>query len=257
MLIGHIGSGKPVSDTMIKRSFFFVPSDMNRYHKKYLYDLDRVLERLFIMLDQREAAETDFQRDDTLRAAATHLTDRTVFFAKRMWERWQVAVPYLLPLLVEDRIRQDDYRTEVSWPFIQDVLCPLHHEVKRLLAAPTDPHPAPRLRHTLRPLIQRNLAQIRQLAASHGLEKLWLFGSVLRDDFRPDSDIDFLFRWTEAQRPDDPFGVRSDLSLALGELLGHRVDLIDRDTLRNPYFLAELDETKQLIYDRKREQIPA
>ena len=95
---------------------------MNRYHKKYLYDLDRVLERLFIMLDQREAAETDFQRDDTLRAAATHLTDRTVFFAKRMWERWQVAVPYLLPLLVEDRIRQDDYRTEVSWPFIQGVL---------------------------------------------------------------------------------------------------------------------------------------
>ncbi len=151
---------------------FLVPFHMNRYHKKYLYDLDRVLERLFIMLDQREAAETDFQRDDTLRAAATHLTDRTVFFAKRMWERWQVAVPYLPPLLVEDRIRQDDYRTEVSWPFIQGVLRPLHHEVKRLLAAPTDPHPAPRLRHTLRPLIQRNLAQIRQLAASHGLEKL-------------------------------------------------------------------------------------
>lgn len=230
---------------------------MNRYHKKYLYDLDRVLERLFIMLDQRETAEADFQVDDTLRAAATHLTNRTVFFAKRMWERLHVAVPYLLPLLVEDRIRQDDYLTEVSWPFIQRVLRPLHHEVKHLLAEPTDPHAAPHLRHTLRPLIQTNLAQIKQLAASHGLEKLWLFGSVLRDEFRSDSDIDFLFRWTETQRPDDPFSTRSDLSMALWDLLGHRVDLIDRDTLQNPYFLAELDETKLLIYDRRREQIPA
>lgn len=80
---------------------------------------------------------------------------------------------------------------------------------------------------------------------------------MLRDDFRPDSDIDLLLQWTEAQRPDGPFGVRSDLSITLGDLLDHRVDLINWDTLQNPYFLAELDETKQLIYDRRREQIPA
>jgi len=34
----------------------------------------------------------------------------------------------------------------------------------------------------------------------------------------------------------------------LEELMGRRIDLVDEDCLKNPYFIEELNETKQLIY---------
>lgn len=42
--------------------------------------------------------------------------------------------------------------------------------------------------------VQRNLplAEIAALCEEYGVEELSLFGSALRADFRPDSDVDFL-----------------------------------------------------------------
>jgi hypothetical protein len=61
------------------------------------------------------------------------------------------------------------------------------------------------------------------------INKMELFGSVLRDDFGPDSDIDFLVtfdpsaRWTL-------FGmVRAEKELAA--LVGRPVDLVERDCI--------------------------
>ena len=36
--------------------------------------------------------------------------------------------------------------------------------------------------------------------------------------------------------------------ISLEELIGRRIDLVDEDNLKNPYFIEELEETKQLIY---------
>ena len=56
----------------------------------------------------------------------------------------------------------------------------------------------------------------------HHIRKLSLFGSVLRDDFRPDSDVDVLVEFEPGHVPGLAFfGMQEELS----ELLGRRGDL--------------------------------
>lgn len=43
--------------------------------------------------------------------------------------------------------------------------------------------------------------KIAELCLRHHIRKLSLFGSVLRDDFRPDSDIDFLVEFEPGKTP--------------------------------------------------------
>jgi predicted nucleotidyltransferase len=67
----------------------------------------------------------------------------------------------------------------------------------------------------------------------HHVRKLSLFGSVLRDDFRPESDIDVLVEFEPGDVPDffDLIGMKEEL---MG-MLGHKVDLKTPNSL-SPYF---------------------
>lgn len=54
------------------------------------------------------------------------------------------------------------------------------------------------------------------------IRRLALFGSVLRDDFRPDSDVDVLVEF----EPDTHLGLAFfGLEVELSEMLGRKVDL--------------------------------
>ena len=63
-----------------------------------------------------------------------------------------------------------------------------------------------------------------------GLDTLYLFGSFARGDEAASSDIDLLFE----ARPDHRFSLldQARLQHELGDLLGHRVDLLERSALR-------------------------
>ena len=65
--------------------------------------------------------------------------------------------------------------------------------------------------------------KIADFCRRHHIRKLSLFGSVLRDDFRPDSDIDVLVEF-EAGASVGFFGL-TEMQLELTELLKRRVDL--------------------------------
>ncbi len=56
----------------------------------------------------------------------------------------------------------------------------------------------------------------------HHIRKLSLFGSVLREDFRDDSDIDVLVEFEPGRTPGLAFFTMED---ELSELLGRKVDL--------------------------------
>lgn len=56
----------------------------------------------------------------------------------------------------------------------------------------------------------------------HHISRLALFGSVLRDDFRPNSDVDVLVEFEPGHVPGFSFVTVQD---ELSELLGRRVDL--------------------------------
>jgi uncharacterized protein len=71
------------------------------------------------------------------------------------------------------------------------------------------------------------LEQIVQVCRKYDVVELEIFGSALRDDLRPDSDIDFLVVF----RNDDAgpwMGKYTDMEQELTSLLGRRVDVVSR-----------------------------
>jgi len=81
----------------------------------------------------------------------------------------------------------------------------------------------------------------------HAISKLSLFGSVLRDDFRPDSDIDVLVEFEPGHVPG--FITLGQMQIELSELLGRAVDLKTPASLSR-YFRQQVVNTAQVQYER-------
>jgi hypothetical protein len=77
------------------------------------------------------------------------------------------------------------------------------------------------------------------------VRKLSLFGSVLRDDFRPDSDVDMLVVFEEGHAPG--LITFSGMELELDEILGRKVDLRTPEDL-SQYFRDEVVRTAEEQY---------
>lgn len=78
----------------------------------------------------------------------------------------------------------------------------------------------------------------------HGIRRLSLFGSVLRDDFRPDSDVDVLVEFAPGLTPGLAFfGMEEELS----RILGRKVDLNTAGFL-SPYFREEAAQSSEEVY---------
>jgi uncharacterized protein len=67
-----------------------------------------------------------------------------------------------------------------------------------------------------------NLDRIADFCRRYHIRSLAVFGSVLRDDFRPESDVDVLVQFEDGHTPGWEF---FDLEDELSDLLGRRVDL--------------------------------
>jgi len=77
------------------------------------------------------------------------------------------------------------------------------------------------------------------------IRRLALFGSVLRGDFGPESDVDLLVEFEPGYRLGFAFFA---LQEELSELLGRKVDLNTREDLSR-YFRDEVARTAQPIYE--------
>ena len=81
------------------------------------------------------------------------------------------------------------------------------------------------------------------------IAELAVFGSVLRDDFRPDSDIDVLVSFAK-----DAHWTLFDMvrmSEALEQILGRKVDLVSRrgvEASRNPLRRRAILESAEVLY---------
>lgn len=78
------------------------------------------------------------------------------------------------------------------------------------------------------------------------ITELALFGSVLRDDFRPDSDVDVLVTFGR-EAGHSLFDI-VDMQEELSALLGRKVDLVEKQGLRNPFRRHEILRTHQVIF---------
>jgi uncharacterized protein len=87
------------------------------------------------------------------------------------------------------------------------------------------------------------------LCRRHGVRRLELFGSAARGDFDPaTSDVDFLVEF-EDRGWEGSSGRYFGLLFGLEDLLGRKVDLVERSAVRNPHFLAVAERHRELIYD--------
>jgi predicted nucleotidyltransferase len=100
-----------------------------------------------------------------------------------------------------------------------------------------DPMGAPRL-----PLPAEKIAEF---CRRHRIQKLSLFGSVLRDDFRPDSDIDVLVEFEPGARTGVAF---FGMEIELSALLGRKVDL-NTEGFLSKYFRDRVLKEAEVQYD--------
>jgi predicted nucleotidyltransferase len=78
------------------------------------------------------------------------------------------------------------------------------------------------------------------------VRELSLFGSVLRDDFRPDSDVDVLVVFDDDAGWDLWDHLHAEEELA--QLLGREVDLVTKSAVRNPFRRHHILNHRKVIY---------
>jgi predicted nucleotidyltransferase len=98
-------------------------------------------------------------------------------------------------------------------------------------------------------LIDQHRAEIGQLCQRYGVRRLDVFGSAARGaDFDPfASDADFLVDFEpglDMPALEQFFG----LADALQRLLGRPIDMVETRAIQNPFVLADIDRSRELVY---------
>jgi predicted nucleotidyltransferase len=88
--------------------------------------------------------------------------------------------------------------------------------------------------------------QINAFCRKWQIKELALFGSVLRDDFRPDSDIDVLVVFADDARWNlwEMFQAQDELA----EIFGRKVDLVEKKNVVNPFRRHHILTSKHVVY---------
>lgn len=96
-------------------------------------------------------------------------------------------------------------------------------------------------------LLELKIDDIVRLCRLHKVSKLFAFGSVLKESFNDESDIDLIVDFDQVPIEDYADNY-FDLKYALESLFNRPVDLLEEQAIRNPYFKRELEKERQLIY---------
>ena len=96
-------------------------------------------------------------------------------------------------------------------------------------------------------LLQSNQCTIETLCRRHKVLRLDAFGSVLRDDFHAQRDIDLLVIF-QRDAETDAFLQYFEFKEALEKVLGRQIDLVCEGAIRNSHFRQELEATRQSLY---------
>jgi uncharacterized protein len=96
--------------------------------------------------------------------------------------------------------------------------------------------------------IEKKLPQIKKLFIKYNVTRAFLFGSATTNKFNKQSDVDFLYTFSE-DLDYETYATNYFLLLHdLEKLLKKPIDLVAEKTLKNPYLIESIDEHKiQLV----------
>jgi uncharacterized protein len=88
--------------------------------------------------------------------------------------------------------------------------------------------------------------KIAEFCKRWGITEFALFGSALRADFRPDSDVDVLVS-IDPRAHIGLFEI-AEMIIELEDMFKRPVDLVEKEGLRNPYRRSEILNTARVVY---------
>ena len=95
----------------------------------------------------------------------------------------------------------------------------------------------------LREEVLRRKALVAALARAHGARTVHLFGSVVRGEERPGSDIDFLVELDPGRSLIDVIGLENDLA----DLFGRKVDVVARQSAKPRVLAGSLKDALRIV----------
>ena len=96
-------------------------------------------------------------------------------------------------------------------------------------------------------ILKNQLDTIRSLCERYRVKTLYVFGSVLTPTFDTHSDIDLLVVFLDQdalQYTSNYFQFKFELE----KLFNRKIDLLEERALKNPYFIENINQKKQLLY---------
>jgi hypothetical protein B2_01308 len=97
-------------------------------------------------------------------------------------------------------------------------------------------------------ILKNQLDTIRSLCERYRVKTLYAFGSVLTPNFDTHSDIDLLVDFLDQdalQYASNYFQFKFELE----KLFNRKIDLLEERALKNPYFIENINQKKQLLYE--------
>jgi hypothetical protein len=95
--------------------------------------------------------------------------------------------------------------------------------------------------------LESYIGEIRLLCQKNRVKSLYVFGSVLTDQFTDKSDIDLIVD-IDSIDPLEYSDFYFNLKFALEELLRREIDLLESRALKNPYLIDNINQSKTLLY---------
>ena len=95
-------------------------------------------------------------------------------------------------------------------------------------------------------ILHNKLEALKELCRRYKVKSLYAFGSVNTPRFTEKSDIDLLIEFEPdiEEYTDNYFLLHNKLT----ELFRRKIDLVTHRSLSNPFFIADVEQTKQLLY---------
>jgi len=104
-------------------------------------------------------------------------------------------------------------------------------------------------------LIENKISDVYDLCQKYNVLKLYLFGSMANNNYKNDSDIDFVVYFLPDIPLEDYADNFFDFIYELQNLFNRKIDLVSGKAMKNPFFIQEIEKTKKLIYDYTNQKI--
>ncbi len=101
----------------------------------------------------------------------------------------------------------------------------------------------------MQPILRHHLEDVKKICKDLKIKRLYAFGSAVSGDFGENSDLDFLISFQDDLTITEYTENYFALHYKLRELFNREIDIVTERTLSNPYFIASINNTKELMYE--------